>query len=284
MKITDFDMYQDLLQEKSGLILTQDKASLLESRLRPISKKWGYDTLDAMTMAMYGVPDPALIQDIVEAMTMNDTSFFRDREVFHAFKEDVLHYMKQARKAKKLIIWCAACSSGQEPYSLAMLLKERAADFPSWKFEILATDISGQVLEQAREGRYTQFESQRGLPVRFLMKYFELQGEYWQLSDDIRKMVTFKEFNLLNPMNKMGSFDMIFCGHVLPDFEDETKSKILDNLAAQLTEDGFLFLGEKEDISGLSDALLSVPDTQGVYARNGSPHIKAAQTDTQALA
>ena len=251
MKITDFDMYRDLLLEKSGLILTQDKASLVESRLKPVSKKWGYDTLDAMTMTLQGVPDPALIQDIVEAMTTHDTSFFRDREVFESFKTNVLNYMKTARKKpKKLRIWCAACASGQEPYSLAMLLKERADQFPGWKFEILATDISGQVLEQAREGRYTQFESQRGLPVRFLMKYFDLKGEYWQLSADIRGMVEFKEFNLLNPMNKMGSFDVIFCGNTLDNFEDETKSKILNGLAGQLADDGFLFLGKEESVSG----------------------------------
>lgn len=284
MKITDFDMYRDLLHEKSGLVLTQDKSYLLESRLKPISKQWGYDTLDAMTMALQGVPDPALIKDIVEAMTTNETSFFRDTRPFDIFKQTVLSFMKDNRKTKKIRIWCAAASSGQEPYTLAIILKEMATEFPGWTFEIIATDISTEILDQAREGRYTQFEVQRGLPIQLLMKYFAQDGDHWQLNKDVRKMVTYKEFNLLNPMAGMGNFDVILCRNVLIYFDDETKKMVLGNLTKQLVDDGFLFLGGAETVLGICDALKPVPGQRGLYAHTEGPHMQAAKTDTQALA
>lgn len=286
MKITDFDIYKDLLKEKSGLVLTQDKSYLLESRLNPVAKKWGYASLDAMTMAIHGVPDKELIRDIVEAMTTNETSFFRDTRPFDIFKETVLTYMKSARTSRRSIrIWCAAASSGQEPYTIAMILKDAAAAFPGWNFEIVATDISHDILDQAREGRYTQFEVQRGLPIQLLMKYFKQEGDRWQISDDIRKMVKYDYFNLLEPMTKLGTFDVIFCRNVLIYFDEATKGMVLGNMAKQLEKDGFLFLGGAETVLGITDAFKPVPDRRGLYAAKDSAHLQpSVQTGTQALA
>ena len=235
MKITDFDIYKDLLKEKSGLVLSQDKSYLVESRLNPVAKKWGYDSLEAMTMTLQGVPDKELVRDIVEAMTTNETSFFRDSRPFDLFKDTVLKYMKEARAPRRrLRIWCAAASSGQEPYTIAMLLKEAAMEFPGWSFEIIATDISHDILNLAREGRYTQFEVQRGLPIQLLMKYFTQDGDRWQIKDDIRKMVKYDYFNLLDPMTKLGTFDIIFCRNVLIYFDEQTKGAVLNKMAQQI--------------------------------------------------
>jgi len=285
MKITDFDLYKDLVKEKSGLVLTQDKAYLLESRLNPVAKKWGYETLDAMTIALHGVPDVKLVNDIIEAMTTNETSFFRDTRPFDIFKDVVMAHMKDARNTqRKVRIWCAASSSGQEPYTLAILLKEAAADFPGWNFEILATDISHEILEQAREANYSQFEVQRGMPIQLLMKYFTQNGDLWTLNDDIKRMVKFDYFNLLDPLSPLGQFDIIFCRNVLIYFDEQTKSQVLNQMAQQIAQDGFLFLGGAETVIGITDAFKPIPDRRGLYAIEGSPHLNSVSSQTQALA
>lgn len=277
MKISDFDLYRDLLKEKSGLSLTQDKSYLLESRLSPIAKKWGYESLEAMSLKLRGVPDRNLINDIVEAMTTNETSFFRDLKPFDLFRETVLPYMKQARAGRrKLRIWCAASSSGQEPYTLAIVLKEAAAQFPGWSFEILATDISNDILAQAKEGVYSQFEVQRGMPIMLLLKYFTQNGDKWQISEDIRKTVRFEQFNLLDSMAKFGMFDVVFCRNVLIYFDEQTKGKVLNSIARQLEPDGFLLLGGAETVIGITDAFKPMPDCRGLYAHQGSPHLVKA--------
>lgn len=277
MKISDFDLYRDLLKEKSGLSLTQDKSYLLESRLSPVAKKWGYDSLEAMSVKLRGVPDRALINDIVEAMTTNETSFFRDIKPFELFRESILPYMKQARATrKKLRIWCAASSSGQEPYTLAIMLKEAAVQFPGWNFEILATDISNEILAQAREGVYSQFEVQRGMPITLLLKYFTQNGDKWKLNDDVLKMVRFDNFNLLDPMARLGTFDVVFCRNVLIYFDEQTKGKVLNNIAKQIEPDGFLLLGGAETVIGITDAFKPMPDCRGLYVQPASTHLKAA--------
>ena len=280
MKLTDFDIYSEILKKESGLSLTEDKVYLLESRLNPVAKKWGYNTLETMTIALQGVPDKALVTDIVEAMTTNETSFFRDTRPFDMFRDHLLTYMKEARrKERKLRIWCAAASSGQEPYTIAMILKEVAAEYPGWKFEIVATDISNEILEQAREGIYTQFEVQRGLPIQMLMKYFkQTDDQKWQISEDLRKMVEYRHFNLLDPMLTMGKFDMIFCRNVLIYFDEQTKGRVLDEMAKHITPDGFLMLGGAETVMGITDSFVSIPEKRGVYAVKDSPHLTNSPT------
>lgn len=276
MKIADFDIYRELLKEKSGLVLSQDKAYLIESRLNPIAKKWGYDGIPAMTQVMRGVPSPDLVNDIVEAMTTNETSFYRDNSPFNIFKEMVIPYYKsKTGQPPKLRIWCAAASSGQEPYSLAMMLKEEAASLPGWTFEIVATDISHEVLEQAKNGIYTQFEVQRGLPVTHLMKYFSQDGDNWSINQDIKSMVHFEYFNLLDPMTSLGTFDIIFCRNVLIYFDQETKKDVMDRARAQMTDDGLFFLGGAETVIGITDEFTAVPNCRGLYAKSGSVHTTA---------
>lgn len=277
MNITDFDIYKNLLKEKSGLILTQDKSYLVESRLNPIAKKWGFENLSAMTAALRGVPNKDLIVDIVEAMTTNETSFFRDNTPFDNFKNHVLPYFKAKNPVnKKLRIWCAAASSGQEPYSLAMLLKEEAANMPGWSYEIVGTDISLEILDQAKQGLYTQFEVQRGLPITHLMKYFTQEGDKWQIKDEIKNMVQYKYLNLLESMSSLGQFDVVFCRNVLIYFDQADKKDIMERIAKQLNPDGFFFLGGAETVLGITDQYKNIPNTRGLYAKSESEHVKAA--------
>lgn len=268
MRITDFDIYRDILKARSGLSITQDKAYLLDSRLTPVAKKWGYASLEALTMALRGVPNEEVIKDIVEAMTTNETFFFRDQKPFDLFVDTVLPYLAQNRKKKSTIrIWCAACSTGQEPYSLAILLKENAALMENFNVEIVATDLADKVLDTARKGYFSQFEVQRGMPVQLLLKYFTTEDDGWRLNEDVRNMVTFKQFNLLDDMNSHGTFDAIFCRNVLIYFDEATKTDILDRLSKQLSPDGFLFLGGAETIIGLTESFKALAEKRGLYVQ-----------------
>ncbi len=277
MNIADFDIYKRLLKESSGLVLTQDKAYLIESRLNPISKKWGYSDIAAMTIILRGMPPKDLVTDIIEAMTTNETSFFRDAKPFEIFKDTVLPYFKNKPKTNKhLKIWCAAASSGQEPYSLAMTIKEEAAKMPGWKFDITATDISHEILDQAKEGVYSQFEVQRGLPITHLIKYFTQDSDKWVINQDIRNMVQYKYFNLLDHMNIIGQFDVIFCRNVLIYFDAQTKKDVLERMSKQMSDDAFLFLGGAETVLGITDEFKAVGNKRGLYAKPSSQHIMQA--------
>lgn len=277
MNIADFEIYKDLLKEKSGLSLTQDKAYLIKSRLNPVSKKWGYDNISVMTHVLRGVPPAELINDIIEAMTTGDTSFFRNKKAFDAIRETILpYYLNRQGGDKEIKIWCAAASSGQEPYSLAMLLKEEQEKMPDWRFSITASDISHEILERAKEGVYTQFESQRGLSVSMLMKFFVQNGNTWSLNDEIKKMVAFKNFNLLDDMSNMGRFDIIFCRNVLVYFDQETQRDVLSRLHDQLADDGLLFLGQDESILGVTEDFKGVTNCSGIYAKSESNHLSTA--------
>ena len=275
--ITHFDLFADLLKEKSGLALTADKSYLLESRLTPVAKEFNYDSIDAMGDALMAFPDPKMLEAIIDAMTTNETFFFRDNTPFDNFKECVLPYMKEHRaNLRKMRIWCAAASSGQEPYSLAMILKEQAADFATWMLDIVGTDISADILDQARKGLYSQFEVQRGLPIQLLMSYFTQTDDGWQISDDIKSMVKYELFNLLDDPARHGIFDVIFCRNVLIYFDEATKTEVFAKLAKQLAPDGFLFLGGAETIIGLTEEFKPMPGRRGVYVKADSPHLAVA--------
>lgn len=270
MRISDFDLYKDLLKEKSGLTLTPDKSYLLDSRLTPIARKWNYANLEVMTMALRAMPPSDLVKDVVEAMTTNETSFYRDTKPFDQFRDIVIPHLLKTRPTRRVRIWCAASSTGQEPYSLAMLIKENAAKLPGWNFEIVATDIDTNVLESARKAEYSQFEVQRGLPIQMLMKYFEQKGDRWALKQDIKSMVQYKQFNLLDPMGPLGKFDIIFCRNVLIYFDRETKAKVLQSMSALLPEDGFVFLGGAETVLGITESFKPMENTRGIYIKPGS--------------
>lgn len=271
MRVADFELYKDLLYEKSGLMLTPDKSYLLDSRLSPVAKKWNFISIELMTLQLRAIPDADLVRDVVEAMTTNETSFFRDMKPFTEFENTILPaLMKKNAKTKHIRIWCAAASTGQEPYSLAMILKEKEAQLKGWKIEIIATDISEEVLEIAKRGVYTQFEVQRGLPVTYLLKYFEQINEKWRLKDDIRTMVKYGYFNLLSDMSRLGTFDLIFCRNVLIYFDQKTKAKVLEKMSARLDKEGFLFLGGAETVLGVTNKFVIMPEKRGLYVQPGA--------------
>ena len=224
MRVDDFDMFAMLLKQRSGLVLTKDKAYLLESRLMPVARKWKMKGLDELASTVRGRKDEALIRDITEAMTTNESSFFRDQKPFDLFRTTVLPQLLEARAAKRqLRIWSAACSSGQEAYSLAMLLQDEAAKIRGWRIEIIGTDLSAEMIERARSGIYTQFEVQRGLPIQMLVKHFKQVGDKWQISPQLREMASFREYNLLTDLSPLGMFDVVFCRNVLIYFDQPTK-------------------------------------------------------------
>ena len=268
MKPEDFAYVAKMLKERSGLIVTQDKAYLLESRLTPIARKRGLQGLDDL-LRMLPTGGEALQKEVTEAMTTNESFFFRDIKPFDQFKALVLPQLLKTRAAKKSFrIWSAACSSGQEAYSLAMILKEESAKLAGWKIEIVGTDISIEMLEKAKAGVYTQFEVQRGLPVQLMVKYFKKNNETWQIDPAIRQMVQYREYNLLNDLKPLGQFDVVFCRNVLIYFDQPTKSKVLENISRIVPNDGLLYLGGAETVLGISDKFKPVPDQRGIYAAN----------------
>ncbi len=272
MKTVDFDIYKNLLYEKSGLVITTDKSYLLESRLAPVIKKWNIPDMVALTDKLRGVPDKKLIEEIVDAMTTNETMFFRDQKPFDKFRDLVVPAVVKAKGPNCTIrIWSAACSSGQEPYTLAITMKENAAKWAGIKFEIIATDLSKDILDQAKEGKYSQFEVQRGMPIMMLVKYFTQVGDNWVIKDDIKQMVKYSNFNLLDPMDQFGTFDCIFCRNVLIYFDQPTKGKILDKMVKRLAKHGYLFMGGAETVLGITNSFRPLEGERGVYVPADAP-------------
>ncbi len=267
MKEQNFTFFRDLLLKESGLVITPEKMYLLESRLLPIAQKNNLENLDDLVDQLRVSSDKELKYKIIEAMTTNETSFFRDKTPFDRLKEQVLPvFLKTRADKKKLRIWSAACSSGQEPYSLAMTLKEYKG-FEDWDINITATDLSNEILTQARSGVYSQFEVQRGLPVQMLVKYFTQDGAKWNVSEMLKGMITFKEANLLKDIPLMGQFDIVLCRNVLIYFDIETKSKVLQDIKGATAEDGLLFLGGAETVIGITDSFVPTKDIKSVYCR-----------------
>jgi chemotaxis protein methyltransferase CheR len=265
----DYEYLRKLLKDRSGLDLSADKQYLIESRLLPLARKSGLAGISELVQKMKGGSAPIVAQ-VVEAMTTNETFFFRDKVPFDHFRDSIVPEILQARASRKSIrIWCAAGSTGQEPYSLAMCLKDMGAVFAGWRIEILATDLSQEVLEKSRAGIYSQFEVQRGLPIQMLVKYFKQTGELWQINPDIRAMVQHRQLNLLHDFSQLGIFDVIFCRNVLIYFDQDTKINIFNRLAKTSEPDGFLVLGAAETVVGLTDAFKPFPERRGLYRPSG---------------
>jgi chemotaxis protein methyltransferase CheR len=198
----DYEFLRTILKERSGLVLSDDKQYLVESRLLPVARKFGLGGLDELIAALRSADTEPLTTAVVEAMMTNETFFFRDKMPFEHFRATIMPALLAARRGSRTIrIWCAAASTGQEPYSLAMCLKEMEREIDGWHIEIFATDLSNEVLEKARHGIYSQFEAQRGLPIQLLIKYFAKVGDVWQIGPDIRAMVKFQQLNLLTPFS-----------------------------------------------------------------------------------
>ncbi len=273
----DFDYLRKLLRERSGLVLSAEKQYLAESRLLPVARRHGLTTLAELVGKLKIQPAGPLSVEIVEAMTTNETFFFRDKLPFEHFRDTIMPALLAARaREKRIRVWCTAASTGQEPYSLAMMLKDMAPKLAGFRIDILATDLSDEVLDRAKAGIYSQFEVQRGLPIQQLVKFFSQVGEAWQIAPEIRAMVQFRPINLLKDFSALGTFDMVFCRNVLIYFDQETKTGVLNRLARQMPDDGFLALGAAETVVGLTDAFKPMADKRGLYAPNPA---RAARLD-----
>ena len=275
MTPTDYEYLRKFLKERSGLDLSADKQYLVESRLLPLARKASLPGIPDLVLKIRN-GDGRLATDVVEAMTTNETFFFRDKVPFDHLRDTITPGLIQARAARKsLRIWSAASSTGQEPYSIAMCLKEMGAALAGWRIEIVATDLSQEVLEKCKAGVYSQFEVQRGLPIQLLMKYFTQVGDVWQLNADVRAMVQFRQLNLLQDFAHLGTFDVIFCRNVLIYFDQGTKAVIFERMAKGLEADGTLLLGAAESVVGLTDAFRPIAERRGLYqlnpARSGRP-------------
>ena len=278
MKPQDFDFLSGLLRKQSGLVLTEDKAYLVESRLLPVARKHGFAGLDPLLEALRLAPaNGPLVYEVTDAMTTNESFFFRDIKPFDQFRQFVLPRLLASRTpAQPIRVWSAACSSGQEPYSLAMILREEGAKLAGRRVEIVATDISREMLEKCKAGLYSQFEVQRGLPVQYLVKYFAQIGDKWRIDAGLRELIHFREFNLLQDPAALGTFDVVFCRNVLIYFDNDTKHTVLERINRLLAPDGFLYLGGAETVLGISDKFQPVPGERGIYARVPAEASKAA--------
>jgi len=263
---TDFAFIAQFLKERSGLIITQDKMYLLETRLASILRDNNLSGLSGL-VEMLRAPGATKVKDqVVDAMTTNETSFFRDNNPFDALRKSVIPGLIERRAAtRSLRIWSAACSTGQEPYSLAMMLRDSFPVLGGWKVEIVATDLSPSVLERAREGVYSTFEVQRGLPIQMLVRHFDQQEPNWQIKPELRRMVSFRALNLLEDFSALGQFDVVLCRNVLIYFDQPTKTRILGAIARRILPDGALLLGGAESVFGLTDAFAGVAGLKGVY-------------------
>ncbi len=266
MKVEDFDMFCSLLKQRSGLVLSRDKAYLLESRLMPVARRNEMKSLDDLASAVRARKDESLLREITEAMTTNETSFMRDGKPFELFKSVVLPRMLEARASRRALrIWSAAASTGQEAYSIAMLLEEEQSKLNGWKIDIVATDLSSEVIDRAKAGMFTQFEVQRGLPIQFLVKYFTQKGDKWVINDRLKKNIDFREYNLLTELSPLGQFDIVFCRNVLIYFDQPTKARVLGQIARIMATDGLLFLGGAETVLGITDRFRPVEGQRGLY-------------------
>ena len=265
----EYEYLRKVLRDSSGIDLSAEKQYLVESRLLPLSRKTGLSGIGELVEKIKG-GSASLASQVVEAMTTNETFFFRDKAPFDYFSLSIMPELLRARSHRRSIrIWCAASSTGQEPYSLAICLKEMGAALAGWRVEIIATDLSQEVLEKSKAGIYSQFEVQRGLPIQSLVKYFKPSGDFWQVNADVRAMVQHRQLNLLHDFSHLGLFDVILCRNVLIYFDQSTKIGIFNRLAKVVEPDGFLVLGAAETVVGLTDVFRGCPQQHGVYRLSG---------------
>lgn len=265
----EFDIVRTLIRGEAGIVLEQGKEYLVEARLSPLARREGIASTSDLIAQLGRLKGP-LHTKVVEAMTTNETIFFRDVEPFEVLRKEILPKLIEARRtSRRLQIWCGASSTGQEPYSIAMTLLD-IPELASWKVDILATDISTDVLARARGGLYSQLEVNRGLPATHLVKYFEKKGLEWQINDTIRSMVRFEFLNLMKPLPSMTAPDIVFLRNVLIYFDTADKSAILTRIRGVMRQDGYLFLGAAETTRSLDDRFERLPFSKTGCYRIGS--------------
>jgi chemotaxis protein methyltransferase CheR len=258
----DYSYLSTLLRTKSGLALGPGKEYLLESRLPPVAKAYGFGSVNELVSTLRAGPHQELIKAVCDAMATGETFFFRDTIPFEIMRTTILPELAERcrRGGRALRIWSSAASTGQEAYSIAMLIAEMGVQLSGVRVDLIATDFSSQALNRARRGVFTPIEVQRGLPERHLRQFFINTPEGFRLSDDIRKRVTFKELNLLESFRSLGQFDIVLCRNVLIYFDTMTKKDVLDRLSSALIPGGYLFLGATETAFGLTERLVRIPD------------------------
>jgi chemotaxis protein methyltransferase CheR len=283
MMAHEFKLLRRILKERSGIDLNEDKMDLVEAKLRPILKEYDFPSIAHLTLALMKPDNDHLRSRVAQTIAVLESYFFRDKAPFAYFTETMLPRLMERRAASRRIrIWCAASSTGQEPYSLAMLLSEEGRKLDGWNVEIVATDFSEEALRKARAGLYSQFEVQRGLPVSMLVKFFNKSGNGWQIKPEARDRVAFREHNLLNDCQELGRFDIIFCRNVLIYFDEQLKTAVLGRLARQLAPDGYLVLGAAESTTGMSPDFMPVPEWHhGVFCL--TPDVAAARRQARQL-
>ena len=271
---------REFLGEHAGLGLSASQEHFVQTRLAPLMRQAGLSGLQTIASRIEA-GDQVVRRSVIEAMVTHETSFFRDRSLFSFMQQTMLPALRSARgEQRRLRIWSAACSTGQEPYSIAMLVDELARDFTGWWVEITATDLSAKAIEAARQARYSQFEVQRGLPTARLLRYFARVGEEWQIAEHLRERIRFGEFNLLSDPGAFGPCDIVFCRNVFIYFDAATVRSVLDRLAAIIPPDGYLVAGGSETLLGLTDRFVQHPDQPGVLvprtAKSRKPALKLA--------
>ena len=268
MNDVEFDYLRRLLYDRSGLVVTKDKAYLIESRLRPLARDHGYADVPALVRGLFQLKSEEVIAEIVDAMTTNETLFFRDSWPYQLLRTKLLPEIVASKgSVKRIRIWSAACSSGQEPYSIAMTVAEMGAALGGAQVEICATDISPSILKRAQGGCYSDFELSRGLPDAMRAKYFTADGDRWRIKDSLREMVTFKNYNLLeDPVAAgLGTFDVIFCRNVLIYFDEGTRRQVLQGITRVMLPKGYLCLGGAETVVGISDSFQGLPGERRIF-------------------
>ena len=275
MRREDFQFLAELLKRRCGLSLTPARSELILTRLKPVADHHGFASVcDVVNELRHG--NEPLAQAVMEAMTIRDTSFFRDPAAFDALSQVILPRLLRSRSSRRcLSIWSAACATGQEAYSIAMVFAG-LPHFAEWDIDILATDVSPDAIARAKEGFYTQAEVQRGLPPQLLSDCFRPEGRGWRLRSSIRNCVQFRVLNLLDPFEAPGRFDVIFCRNVLMYFDSATKVNILDRLPQVLADDGCLVLGAAETMLGLSSSFASESRLRGIMTKAGHAHLSGA--------
>ena len=261
-----------LLEARTGQQLTMSRRWRIETALRPLMRERGILSLDQLVATIVGAREPSLADEVVEALLNTEPSFFRDRTPFELLMGPALARLERARAAtRRLSIWCAGCSTGQEAYSLAMSFAEQKMRWAGWTIDILGTDVSRAAVDQARSGLYSQFEVQRGLAVRQMMRWFdERPGHSWQISPDLQRAVRFQVHSLMEPPPGPGRFDIILCRNVMLYFSVQTRREVFTRLAEAAADDAVLAMGAAETVIGQTDAFASDPDCRGLYLRSNA--------------
>ncbi len=270
----DMDLLAALGRARAGVRVETEKPYLIESRLAPLARREGYDSIDALIAALRNNREERLIWAVVETLCRGETTFFRGRETFAQLRDQILPALSHRRPDAPIRIWSAACATGQEVYSMAIAAAEAPDLAAGARFEFFGSDLSERSLEKAQAGIYTQFEVQRGLPIRMLIKYFENQDDTWAISSRLRQTVRWKRINLLADLSTMGRFDVILLRNVLGGMDAALRGKVTRSLAALLPDDGVLVLDAEDDTSEVDDLLTPAPGGRGVYLRD--PSIRAA--------